>query len=37
MFFIGKVVLVGSKRFHGLHDDLKIIGKKLTREFGDIP
>ena len=28
--FFGKVVLLGVKEFDGLHDDLKIIWKKLT-------
>ena len=32
-FFIEKVVLLGVKAFYGLHDDLKIIRKKL---MGDI-
>ena len=28
--FLQKVVLLGVKEFHGLHDYLKIISKKLT-------
>jgi len=28
--FFGKVVLLGVKEFHGLHDDLKTIWKKVN-------